>query len=89
MEKIVKLQYPLEYEKDGSKIIVTEIKLIRLKAKHLDKLPPDLQEKKLKGQHASVLLPILSCMAEIPENVLGELDLSDLTVLAQEIESFL
>jgi hypothetical protein len=86
MEKTVTLKYPLEYEKDGIKQTISEIKIIRLKARHLKSLPSNMKERK---EDATLLIPILSCMTAIPENVLEELDLVDFTTLAQEIQSFL
>lgn len=81
MEKVIKLEFPIK----NGEITIDEIKLVRLKAKHLKKMPKDQSD----ISDTDSLLFLVSCMNGIPVDVLGELDLKDMKTISQEVASFL
>jgi len=90
MEKIVKLQYPITYKDGEVEKVVSEIKLCRLKAKHLRSLPDNLQDRGDSGKLSpSETLKILGAMTGISIEILDELDFTDLTEIFKEMQSFL
>lgn len=89
MSKIINLQYPIEFEKDGEKNTITEVKLGRLKAKHLKKLPKDFFNIDKGNISPDQVIPIISVISGIPLELVDELDITDLNTIAQEIASFL
>lgn len=88
-EKIIKLKYPIPVPKEGGGMMdVGQLKLCRLKAKHLRALPKGFAESGGQVEPAE-LIPLIAAITDIPESSADELDLEDLMALAEELESFL
>jgi len=88
-EKIIELKYPIPVPKEGGGIVeVSQLKLGRLKAKHLRALPKDFEEREGKVEPAE-LIPLIAAIADLPESSVDELDLEDLMTFAEDLESFL
>lgn len=79
----------------------TSLTLQRLKAKHLQFLPPEMfemsgmNEKEIEENLDMVLkatgkmIPLIAGLAEVPEEVIGELEVDDLMEVANELGPFL
>ena len=88
-EKIVKLKYSIPIPKEGGGTVNTnELRLGRLKAKHLRLLPKDFAEKEGKLE-ASAIIPLIAGLANISESSADEIDIEDLMKIADDLESFL
>lgn len=92
MEKIIKLKYPFDIDVDIEGIIktitISELKLSRLKAKHLKILPPDFFSNLDNGIGFSKLLPIIASMNNLKVADLDELDMADISVIMDDIGNF-
>lgn len=89
-EKVVQLKYPIQVPtSDGGVIEASSIRLGRLKAKHMRLLPQDFMQR---GENATIspaeMLPIISSLSGIPIESIDEIDIEDLIVIGQELESF-
>ncbi len=88
-EKIVKLKYSIPIlGKDDSTVNVNELRLGRLKAKHLRLLPDDFMEKGGKIS-AAAMIPLIAGLANIPESAADEIDIEDLTAISEALGDFL
>ena len=88
-EKIVKLKFSIPIPKEGGgSMDVNELKIGRLKAKHLRALPNNFMERKGELEPAE-LIPLIASLTDIPEASADEIDLEDLTAFAENLESFL
>lgn len=88
--KTISLTYPIPYKtSEGTVIDLHEIKIGRLKAKHLDSLPESFinsagvggGKKKLHFDLREVV-PFVSAVAELPIETIKEVDLNDLLIIA-------
>ena len=88
-EKIIKLKYSIPIPKEGGGFVNTnEIKIGRLKAKHLRLLPEDFAEKD-GVLSPSAIIPLVAGLADIPESSADEIDMEDMTEVAEALQSFL
>ena len=88
-EKIVKLKHSIPIpQKDGEDLTTNELKLGRLKAKHLRLLPSDFIENAGDLSPADIL-PLIAGLANLPETSIDEIDLEDLTGVAEALQVFL
>lgn len=88
-KKIVKLKYPISIPTDGGGTVdAYELKMGRFKAKHLKLLPKNFMEE---GGiiNPSDIMPLIAGLADISEEAAGEIDLEDLTEVAESLQSFL
>ena len=88
-EKIVKLKHSIPIpQKNGEDLTTNELKLGRLKAKHLRLLPSDFIENAGDLSPADIL-PLIAGLANLPETSIDEIDLEDLTGVAEALQVFL
>ena len=89
-EKIVKLKHSIPVPKEGGgEVYVKELRLNRLKAKHLKLLPEGFMESKGSLEPAQII-PLLAGLADIPESSIDELDImDDLPEVAKVLQDFL
>lgn len=88
-KKIVKLKYPIPIPTDGGETVdVYELKMGRFKAKHLKLLPDSFMEDKGSISPKDII-PLIAGLANIPESAADELDMEDLTEVAESLQSFL
>ena len=88
-EKIVKLKHSIPIpQKNGEDLTTNELKLGRLKAKHLRLLPSDFIENAGELSPADIL-PLIAGLANLPETSIDEIDLEDLTGVAEALQVFL
>lgn len=81
---IVALKYPIPIKmSDGKEVMLNEIKIGRLKAKHFKLLPQDILDKDAKtlAFHPKDLLPIIAGLCDLSEKVVDEMDFEDLVGL--------
>lgn len=87
-ERIVKLKWPIPVPAaDGKMINVAELRLGRLKAKHLRLLPEEFMESEGSLSPADVI-PLVAGLTGIPESSADEIDMEDLTEVADAMQSF-
>jgi len=89
--KIIPLVYPIPVPVEGQQgktVDVSELKLGRIKAKHLRLLPSDFSEKEGKLE-PNAIIPLIAGLANIPESSVDEIDIEDLMTIAEGLESFL
>jgi len=61
----------------------------RLKIKHLKLLPPDfIAQAKDGNMNLAMLVPLIAGIANISESEAGEIDLTDLSLIMDEIKDF-
>ncbi len=89
-EKIVNLKYSIPIpQPNGEPINTNELKLSRIKAKHLKLLPKDFMENE-NGILAPVdAIPLIAGIANIPEESADEIDIEDLAEVAEALQDFL
>jgi len=88
-EKIVQLKYSIPIPKEGGGDIQTkELRLGRLKAKHLRLLPESFVENEGQLSPADVI-PLIAGLANIPEASADEIDIEDLMEVAESLQGFL
>lgn len=88
-EKIVKLKYSIPVPgRNDTTVNVNELRLGRLKAKHLRLLPDDFMDKGGKMNAAS-MIPLIAGLANIPVESVDEIDMEDLAIIAEALEGFL
>ena len=86
---IVKLKYPIPVEQgDGTVIDVDQLKMGRLKLKHLRVLPDDFSEKGGKLCIAE-LIPLIASVTNTSIASIDEIDMEDIGVLVQALMGFL
>lgn len=73
-------------DKNGKETIVTELTLSRIKLKALKKLPLGSLEEE--GTYASII-PLIAASADVPIELVEEIDFSDLRTITEAIEPFL
>ena len=88
---IVKLKNPVEF----NKITYTELSIGKFRAKHFKYLPeevfefeyddPKLMNKKQMLKLAIAMMPLIAAMANVPEEVVGELEVTDLMEVVDKI----
>jgi hypothetical protein len=86
----IKLTYPIPYKTDdGNEIDIHEIKIGRLKAKHLDSFPDCITKPSNNGggkQKIHIVpkefIPFIAAVSELPIDTIKELDLNDLISIA-------
>lgn len=92
--KTIKLKYPIPIvrKKPGTEenevVELKELTLGRLKAKHLRLLPDSFMEDEGRIS-ATDVIPLIAGLADVPEAAVDELDLEDLTGVAESLQSFL
>jgi len=87
--KIVKLKYSIPIPKEGGGTVSTnELKLGRLKVKHLKLLPEDFMEKEGKLDFKAIV-PLIAGLADISVTAADEIDMEDLMEVADSLQSFL
>ena len=87
--KSIELKYPIPVKLDnGTETEVNVLQLQRLKAKHLKLLPKNFSENNGKMEPAEII-PLIAGLANIPMESADEIDLEDLMLIAEEMESFL
>ena len=88
-EKVVKLKYSIPIPKEGGgDVNVSELKIGRLKAKHLRLLPENFMESG--GEIAPKdIIPLIAGLANISESSADEIDIEDLVEVANSLQSFL
>lgn len=81
------LKYPIELktEKDNEITLIKTLKFTRLKSKHLKLMPDSLFEKGGAKLKVSEVLPLIAGLANITDEVMGEIDLVDLIKITGEI----
>ncbi len=93
----IKLSYPVMIERVDTegKIITKEtdtLSMGRFKVKHLKDLPKEFLEAITKGgakalglEQIKTLIPLLASLMEISESEMGEVDVTDLTLIAEKM----
>ena len=88
-EKIVQLKYSIPIPKEGGGDVQTkELRLGRLKAKHLRLLPDNFAENEGQLSPAEII-PLIAGLANIPEASADEMDMVDLVEISEGLEDFL
>ena len=88
-EKVIKLKYAIPIPGEGGKIISTnEIRIGRLKAKHLKLFPENFMEGKGNLNPAD-MIPLIAGIANIPESAADEIDIEDMSEVAEALQDFL
>lgn len=91
-KKTYSLLYPIEIEQEGGqKLVVTEVTIGRMKAKHLKLMPMSPIAGDDTGKFAmepSAMLPLIAALANLSLEVIEELDMEDLTLIVEEVGSF-
>ncbi|MCP4147912.1 MAG: phage tail assembly protein [bacterium] len=82
----IELQYPVDL---GDGKTITKVTLHRLKAKHLKLFPQAFFENGGKNIAFTDTVPIVAAMCEIDLAIAEEFDMSDITHISGELESFL
>jgi len=87
--KTVELKHPIPVPKEGGGIVeVNKLELGRLKAKHLRLLPEDFM--KNDGiLSPKDILPLLAGLSNLPESSIDEIDMEDLSEVAEALQVFL
>jgi len=86
---IVKLKYSIPIPKTGGGTIdVNQLKMGRLKLKHLRLLPKDFAEREGKVAPAE-LIPLIAGVADIPVESADEIDIEDVEAIVEGLMSFL
>ncbi len=78
----IDLQYPITTIKDGKEYNIVSVEIGRLKAKHLKFLPKDADD-------IHSYIPLIANIANMEEGEAEELDVVDLTTIAQELTQYL
>lgn len=88
--KTIKLKHPIRLEKDGKIEEIGELKIGRLKLKHIKKFPKGLfDEGKTDTSELMPVLPsIVSSMAGISEEEADEIDMDDVEPIAEALGTF-
>ncbi len=88
-KKIVPLKYSIPIKKeDGGTVNIKELSIGRLKAKHLRLLPDSFMEDE--GQISPKdIIPLIAGLANIPIESADEIDIEDLTEVAESLQGFL
>ena len=88
-EKIVKLKYSIPIAKEGGGTVpVSELKMGRFKAKHLKLLPESFMADGGNISPAEII-PLIAGLANISEEAADEIDIEDLTGVAESLQDFL
>ena len=88
-EKIVKLKYSIPIpQENGNPINTNELRLGRLKARHLKLLPEDFMDNDGKLSPTN-MIPLIAGIANIPESAADEIDIEDLMEVAEALQDFL
>jgi len=86
---IVKLKYSIPIPKEGGGTVdVNQLKMGRLKLKHLRLLPKDFAEREGKVAPAE-LIPLIAGVADIPVESADEIDMEDVEPIVEGLMSFL
>jgi len=86
---IVELKHSIPIKKaDGGTVEVSQLKMGRLKLKHLRLLPKDFTEKEGKVAPAE-LIPLIAGVADIPIESADEIDIEDIEAIVEGLMSFL
>jgi len=86
---LVKLKYSIPIPKEGGGTVdVNQLKMGRLKLKHLRLLPEDFAEKEGKIAPAE-LIPLIAGVADIPIESADEIDLEDVEAIVEGLMDFL
>ncbi len=89
-EKIIELKYAIPIPKEGGGTVNTkELRLGRMKAKHLKLLPEDFSKNEGLNMSPAAVIPLIAGLADIPESSADEIDIADLMSIAEDMESFL
>lgn len=99
--KIIPLKYPIlipeEKDLESGEIIkpaenITELKISRLKAKDLKRLPVEFMQGIMDDEgkvKLDSIVPLIAVMAKISEEAASEVDFVDMTNVAEAISDFL
>jgi len=84
----------IEFDRDkvNKKVIINEITISSIKAKHLKLLPKELlsgNEDDKNNIGIGELLPIITAISNVPSIVIDELEIDDLTVVSETMQHFL
>lgn len=81
------LKYPIELktDKENEVTLIKTLKFTRLKTKHLKLLPESLFEKGGAELKVNEVIPLIGGLANISDEIMGEVDLIDLTSITKEI----
>jgi len=88
--KDIKLQYPITVKgENGNDIITDIIRIGRLKAKHIRRLPKEFFKDDGKNISPADIIPIIASLANMKESDIDEIDMEDLMTIGGELETFL
>ena len=88
-EKIVKLKYSIPIpQENGSPINTNELKIGRFKAKHFKLLPKSFMDEEGQMSPAEII-PLIAGLANIPESAADEIDMEDISEVAEALQAFL
>ncbi len=88
-EKVIKLKHSIPIPKEGGgEVDTNELRLGRFKAKHLKLLPDNFMNDEGKLNPTDVI-PLIAGLANIPNESADEIDMEDMTEIAEGLESFL
>lgn len=79
-KKVVELTHPIKHEDKE----INCLTFGRLKFKHLKKLPTDFKQLSF-----AEMIPIIAAVAEVPEEIIDEIDFEDMGVVIDAISIFL
>jgi len=89
-ERTIKLTQPIPVPTEGGGVVnVLEIKLGRVKAKHLKLLPKSFFDGKGKDVAPTTLYEFLAGLSGLPLSSIEEIDVDDLTTVIDELVSLL
>jgi len=81
----IKLEYPIEVKDNKGEIRTMEtLRFGRLKAKHLSLLPEGLSTENSKVS-PTAMIPIIAGLAGLSTDEAGEIDMADITVIADRL----
>lgn len=85
--KIIDLKYPIPVKgQKGEDISCSQIKLGRIKAKHLKLIPKGNKKGDIDPEEC---IPLIAGLANLELEAIEELDFADLIKISEEMESFL
>ena len=83
------LNYPIEIKENGDLKIIDKVTISRLKAKHLEVVPPSLMGGKGKNINPKEVIPFVGAICGLSKDECGELDFEDLESIIEVLSDFL
>lgn len=83
-QKVVKLSVPITVEASGGgQAVISEVKIGRIRAKHLEFMPQSALEGK--ATNPAKMFPLIAAVTGLSKETLGELDFLDFTAVVEAV----